>query len=184
VNIKFRRDLNFWNRKKGLVVSAWMYVPGSSASNPNPVGVIELRPSASTAPISVINVLAEYQSAHGNAFPFNRWFKLERVVTWDELNTISFTDTDPNSQPLLRIWFGKVAPAGNSLPVYVDDLRVHPADAAMSSRTYDAAGRVTSNSDGVNQPVYIRYDAWGEPMGRTDDRGLSFTAEAAKRVED
>lgn len=184
VNVAYRRDSNFWARKKGIIVSGWVYIPGSAAVNPNPRAAIELRPNATTPGSTPIDLWEEYLASHGNAFPYNRWFKLERLVSWEDLNAVPFTDGDPTSNPLLRIWFGKSDPASNSLPVYVDDLRVHPADAVMSSQTNDEFGRVTANSDAGNNPSFLVYDTWGEAMGVKDGKGRVFSSSAYQRIED
>lgn len=183
VNVAFRRDADFWGRGKGLVVSGWMFVP-SAGQDPNPAAFVELRPNAATAPISSIDILSRYKSDHSGAFPFDRWFKLEVEVTWDELNSIPFTESNPNSNPLIRVWFGKESPALNAHPVYIDDLRVHPSDAAMMSQTYDAVGRVTSRSNAENNPAFLQYDVWGGILSVKDDRGRLFSTTAYKRIED
>jgi YD repeat-containing protein len=183
INIHFKQDAEYWARGKGLVVSGWMFVPGvkggSSSNDPMPAALIELRSSTSAAPSRIISLIPEYENSNG-PFPYNRWVKLEAAVTWKDLDSVGGTD------PVMRVWFGKqeiLPPAPqNTLPVFVDDLRIHPSDATLTSRNYDARDRVTSILDASNFPVFPQYDAWDQKIGVKDDKGRLFSASAFKRA--
>jgi len=177
LNIHFKQDSEFWARGKGMLVSGWMFVPGTNNGNPQvdpvPAASVELRTSDTAAPSVIFNLIPPN-------IPYNRWVKLERLVTWKELNNIGGTD------PVMRVWFGKaptLPPAPqNTLPVYVDDLRIHPADATMTSQNYDARDRVVSVLDAANFPTFLQYNVWDENIGAKDDRGNLFSASADKRA--
>lgn len=173
INIHFKQDLEFWARKKGLLISGWMFIPGISSGipteDPLPAASIEFRTSALTLPTHVINLIP-------GAIPYNRWVKIERLVTWEEMESLGGGD------PVLRIWFGKAETSPqNALPVYVDDLRIHPVDATMTSRSYDVRGRETAILNTANLPVYPEYDVWDDGIGAKDDRGKAYSASALKR---
>jgi hypothetical protein len=180
VNIYYRAVAGdaFWSRKKGFKVSGWIYVKGTNnggTSDPFPGFVIELRPAAG-GPLKIIELVGEYPKAN---LPYNRWVKLERLVTHTDLK--AFT---PDAGAYLRIWAGKLNSA-NTAPVYVDDIRIHPSDASvLTTQNFDDLGTMTSALDENNDPVFFQYNVWGTLIGTKDKNGMAHASKGSKRFNE
>ncbi len=173
INLKLRETGGFMDRKKGFMVSAWVL----ATANSDPAFYVEFRPSSGAAPVYAINVAQEYITAKG-AFPVGRWVKLERLIPYEELSGKGLFGTTPNTD-YLRIWVGKGSSTTTN-PVYVDDVRLYPADASFSSRNFDGTGLVTSELDSKNEPTMIEYDAWRTPVGSRNKNGMVGSNSAVK----
>jgi len=53
--------------------------------------------------------------------------------------------------------------------VSIDELRLYPTKASMSTGTYDLVYGPTSQTDNNNRVVYTQYDAWGRPQSLLDE---------------
>jgi hypothetical protein len=186
INLKLRDVPGFMDRNKGFLVSAWVWADVNS----NPAFAVEWRKNANPpVPMSggasnpdpvkhVIDLAQEYAAAHGGNFPTQRWVKLERIIPYEELTGWGTFGTTPNHD-YLRIWIGKGSSA-TSAPVYVDDVRLHPADAVSFIRNTDGAGLVSSGTDASNEPFYIEYDAWRSQIGIRGKDGMVHASGAVK----
>jgi len=181
INLKLRESAGFMDRKKGYMVSAWIL----AAANSNPAFVVEFRrnvsppvPGTGADPVVYsIDLVQEYITAKG-AFPTNKWVKVERLIPFEELSGQGIFGTTPNHD-YLRIWLGKGS-AANANPVYVDDVRLYPADAQFSTQNFDNTGLVTSTLDANNDPSFIEYDVWRSPVGVRNKEGLLRSSSTVK----
>jgi hypothetical protein len=136
--------------------------------------VVESRKEGTQGPVQQVLPIDLYRQKNGG-FPYNKWVKVEHHIPFAELETHI---AGPNDY--LRIWLGKGSSA-NANPVYVDDIRIHPADAQATSSNFDLAGRMTSTLDANNDPVFHEYDIWNNLMGAKDKQGRVFTASSVKQ---
>lgn len=183
INLQIRKSAGFMDRNKGFMVSAWMLADPNS----NPSFTVEFRknsnpptPGSGTSPDPVvynIDVVQEYIAAKG-PFPTKKWVKVERLIPYEELSSKGVFGATPNYD-YLRIWIGK-GTAANTNPVYVDDVRLYPADASFSTRNFDNTGLVTSVLDGQNEPTFMEYDIWRNPVGARNKDGLVNSSSAVK----
>jgi hypothetical protein len=88
----------------------------------------------------------------------------------------------PGSEDYLRIWAGKSGGATTADPVFVDDLRIYPADASFSSINYTQSGQVSSTLDSRNEPAFTVFDAWQSPLAVRRKDGMVFSSGATKQL--
>ena len=186
INIPVHAQANvFWNRQKGLLISGWLYMTGqndNSAGDPRPVVLVEFR-SGAAAPHHAMDLVAEMETA--NPLPYNRWVKVERLLTFAELSQHASTEDS-----YLRIWFGKAAGSCSPEPcvpppitaqaMYMDDLRVSPSDAQVTTVNYDAWGQATEVLDENNNVQSPSYSAFGKRLAIKDKKGQAFSSTASR----
>jgi len=177
INLKIRQDVGFMESQKGYMVSVWML----AKPNSNPAAAIEFRKSLMpTSPDSVvysIDLVQEYIASNG-PFPTNKWIKLQRLISYSELSSHGvFLGTPSNDY--LRIWFGKSSSATTN-PVYVDDVRLYPANASVNTTNFDSTGLVSSTLDANNEPTFIEYDVWRNPVGARNKDGILSSSSTTK----
>jgi hypothetical protein len=186
VNIPVHDQANaFWNRKKGLMISGWLYMTGqndNTVNDPRPVVLVEFR-RGTALPHHSIDLVGEIEAT--SPMPYNKWVKVERLVTFDELTQHAATEDS-----YLRIWFGKAAgacapepcvpPPVTAQAMYMDDLRILPADAQVTSFNYDAWGRAESVLDENNDVQAPSYNAFGKILAIKDRKGRAFASTASR----
>jgi YD repeat-containing protein len=61
---------------------------------------------------------------------------------------------------------------------YIDELRLHPVDALMTTYTYDPGLGITSSTDPANRTTYFDYDSFGRLMNkRNQDKDIQQTVQ-------
>jgi hypothetical protein len=185
LNLRLGRRAEYLNRKKGFMVSAWMY----ATPNSQPSFVVEWRKNTDLVQpdptgdelTHSIDLVSEYISEKG-PFPVNQWVKVERMIHYDDLMGHGLFTGYPGSEDYLRIWLGKAGNASPAVPVYLDDVRLYPADAAFSSMNYTLSGQVSSTLDGRNEPAFTVFDAWQSPIAVRRKDGKVFSSGARKQL--
>jgi len=57
--------------------------------------------------------------------------------------------------------------------VQIDEVRIHPSEAVMTTYTYHPVYGITSKTDSNNQTMYTEYDVWGRVLNiRDESRGI------------
>lgn len=183
INLRLGRRDDFLNRKKGFMLSAWMY----ATPNSQPAFSVEWRKNSDVLDPDPqgdevthdLDLVQAYVNENG-PFPINRWVKVERLISYDDLMGHGIFSGYPGNEDYLRIWVGKSAGASTADPVYVDDVRLFPADASFSSQNYTLSGQVSSSLDARNEPVFTVFDAWQNPIAIRAKDGRVFSAGTQK----
>ncbi len=175
INLRLGEQPEFMNRKKGLMLSAWIY----ATANSNPSFTVEFHKVALAD--HFMDLVTDYVTRNGS-FPIGKWVKVEKMITYAELVANNMFNSLP-SQDYLRIWLGKgIATTAN--PVYVDDIRIYPADAQVTTQNYDETGLVTSELDGTNEPIFFEYDVWRNRTGARKKNGMVMSSSAVKLLNE
>jgi hypothetical protein len=185
INLKIREKAGFMDRKKGFVVSGWML----AKPNSDPAFRVEFRqnvsppvPGTGADPVVYsLDLIQEYITAKG-AFPVDKWVKLERLIPYEELSSKGVFGA-PTSHDYLRIWPGK-GTATTTEAVYVDDVRLYPADAQVMTRNFDGTGILSSALNADNEPTFFEYDVWRAPVGARKKDGLIHSSTAVKLIHE
>lgn len=187
IDLKLREFPGFIDRKKGFVLSAWIL----ATPNSNPAFQVEWRKIAAPPTINHLNdqvqglpldLVQEYIAANGS-FPTDKWVKIERLITYAELTGRGIFGTAPGNHDYLRIWLGKGSGA-NTNAVYVDDVRLYPADATVTTRNFDGTGLMTSDLNGDNEPTYYEYDVWRSLIGTRRKDGSLQASSTVKLINE
>jgi YD repeat-containing protein len=121
---------------KKMVLSGWIYSEGPNAQ----LWLHMYRPGESGWTFSYIDYVDTRE--------VNKWVYLEKVIDVP-------ADVTSVNVRLTNFYRGS-SPAGGN--VWFDDLRVHPADAEMTTYTHQPTVGLTSTSDANNRPVLYEYD--------------------------
>jgi hypothetical protein len=119
-----------------MVLSGWIYSEGPNAQ----LWLHMYRPGESGWTFSYIDYVDTRE--------VNKWVYLEKVIDVP-------ADVTSVNVRLTNFYRGS-SPAGGN--VWFDDLRVHPADAEMTTYTHQPTVGLTSTSDANNRPVLYEYD--------------------------
>ena len=185
INLKIREKAGFMDRKKGFMVSGWML----AKPNSDPAFRVEFRrnvsppvPGSGLDPVVYyLDLVQEYIAAKG-PFPVNKWVKLERLIPYEELSTKGIFGASP-SHDYLRVWPGKGSTTTTDT-VYVDDVRLYPADAQVMTRNFDGTGQLSSALNAENEPTFFEYDVWRTPVGARKKDGLIHSSTAVKLIHE
>ncbi|PWV56442.1 hypothetical protein [Chitinophaga sp. S165] len=104
--------------------------------------------------------------------------KAYKISYWSKSGAATVNGTSLTQGPVRNGWtyFEHLLPAGNSSvsvsgSVTIDDLRLYPVDATMSSFTYQPLYGITSICDGKNSFSYFTYDGFGRLIIVKDQDG-------------
>jgi hypothetical protein len=176
IKLKLRASAGFMDRKKGYMASAWLM----AKANSDPAFSLEFCNSAGQA-VYTINVVQEYAAA-GKQMQMDHWVKLERLIPYEELSSKGVF-TAVGSNDYLQVRLGK-ASSTNTNPVYIDDVRLYPADASFSTQNYDQTGLLSSKLDAKNEPTFFEYDIWRNMVGARNANGMVSSSSTVKLINE
>ncbi len=140
-------------------MSCWIKVPGTIGANKACIGLYTYKTSAPYAAFPTsgngVNKYIDYTQ--------HNWQYVEAILDFDALkaaaggNTLSIRCYVANSDP--------------AVPIYIDDIRIHPLNAKMSTYTYKPGVGKTSEAGADNKPILIEYDVFGRMQYLRDFRG-------------
>jgi len=131
------------------VFSAWVYTTGPSAS-------VRLNASVNGS----ANYLEPFPEVVTPAGALNKWVFLQGTME------------APAGTRLLTVVLENKGQSGSATDVYFDDVRFHPADAAMTTANYDQTlGVVTSSTDANLNTRRSEYDRFGRLTASYDAKG-------------
>ncbi len=177
IKLRLGEGAEYLNRKKGLILSAWIY----AASGSDPSFMAKFFKAGEELPINSINLVSDYITKKGS-LPLNKWVKVERMVTYAEL-TAQEMFSNPASGDYLQIGLSN-GTSSSIKPVYVDDIRIYPADAQVTTQNYDETGLLTSMLDVQNEPVFFEYDVWGNRTGARNKYGMIMSSTSEKQLNE
>lgn len=88
------------------------------------------------------------------------------LVYWSSTNGVDWTKQEVK----LNVTSTSGPHSIGSALTYLDDIRLHPIDAQMSTYTYDPLVGMTSQTDAAGITTYFQYDAYGRLMEVRDDK--------------
>ncbi|MFD2033693.1 hypothetical protein ACFSKL_02765 [Belliella marina] len=109
--------------------------------------------------------------AANSSNPFKLTFWARRASGSGSWSFMGQTETlDTNWKLVERTVTGSSITIGGS-GIYVDELRLHPADSRMTTYTYDPLIGITSMTDSNSMTIYYKYDAFGRLESIRDKDG-------------
>jgi YD repeat-containing protein len=104
----------------------------------------------------------------------------------DGWRRVEGTFTAPAGLTVEDLWFITVKPFGVSIPIYIDDMRIHPFDAGFQSYVYNPKDyKLVATLDANNFATFYSYDAEGNLflVRRETEKGILTIEETKSNIK-